>query len=108
MTALADAWEPIDGIDDLDVGDKMEIVLKSGHAVLVLRSTDGVFACCADCPHQDTPLVEGTLDGTTLTCPVHFWQWDLRTGASIGIAELPLPTYELRQTDEGWRIRRTR
>lgn len=105
MTVLVEGWEVVDGLDDLAVGGRMEVTLASGRIVLVLRSEAGYFACCADCPHQDTPLVEGAFDGTVLTCPVHFWQWDVRTGEAMGIAELPLPTYELRRSGEHWLIR---
>jgi toluene monooxygenase system ferredoxin subunit len=34
-----------------------------------------------------------------LTCPLHFWQWDLVDGAPLGIAELPLPVFEVREED---------
>jgi len=107
MTVSVDAWETIAGLDDLAVGDRAEVTLASGRLVLVVRSESGYFACCADCPHQDTPLAEGSVEGTILTCPVHFWQWNLVTGEPVGIAELPLPIYELRRIDKGWQIRLT-
>ena len=41
------------------------------------------------------PLCEGLLNGSTLTCHMHLWQWDIRTGAPFGIAEAPLQGYPL-------------
>jgi nitrite reductase/ring-hydroxylating ferredoxin subunit len=35
------------------------------------------------CPHQSQPLVDGVLDGTTLTCSAHEWMFDVRTGQGI-------------------------
>ena len=32
------------------------------------------------CPHQGGPLADGVLEGTTVTCPWHGWQFDVRTG----------------------------
>src|SRR5438105_2764158 len=47
------------------------------------------------CPHQDVPLCEGLFDGSTLTCHMHLWQWDIKTGEPRGIAEAPLQRYPL-------------
>jgi toluene monooxygenase system ferredoxin subunit len=53
------------------------------------------FGFQASCPHQDVPLCEGLFDGATLTCHMHLWQWDVRTGAPLGLAEAPLQRYPL-------------
>lgn len=66
-----------------------------GTRVLVVRNGDEYYACQAICPHQDTELEEGFLDGCTLTCHEHLWQWDVRTGDAQGVAEKDLPLYEL-------------
>jgi toluene monooxygenase system ferredoxin subunit len=98
------AWEPLEDVDDLEVGDRKEIPLSDGKLVLVMRSETGLHASCADCPHQDTPLAEGIFAGTTLTCPLHLWQWDVTTGEPLGIAELPLEIFQLKQEDGRWLI----
>jgi nitrite reductase (NADH) small subunit len=47
----------------------------------VFRSRDGqVFATQAECPHRGGPLADGLIAGTTLTCPLHEWRFDLATG----------------------------
>jgi toluene monooxygenase system ferredoxin subunit len=105
MTVSADIWQPLGRLDDLDEGDKREVTLPGGKIVLLIRAQGKLHAVCADCPHQDTPLAEGSLDGTVLTCPLHFWQWDIKTGEEIGLAELPLEIFELRQEQGEWFIR---
>jgi toluene monooxygenase system ferredoxin subunit len=105
LTATADTWQPLGKLDDLEVGEKKEVTLPSGKLVLLMRAEDGIYACCADCPHQETPLVEGSLDGDVLMCPTHFWQWNIKTGGQIGIAELPLEIFELREESGDWFIR---
>jgi len=32
------------------------------------------------CPHQGGPLGEGFVRGRIVTCPFHFWQFDVTTG----------------------------
>lgn len=66
---------------------------EGGLKLLVANTGDEYFAYQAMCPHQDVPLCEGLYDGAVLTCHQHLWQWDIRTGAAIGLAEAPLETF---------------
>jgi toluene monooxygenase system ferredoxin subunit len=66
-----------------------------GVRLLVANSGNEYFAVQAQCPHQDVPLCEGIYDGTVLVCHQHLWQWDIRTGAAMGIAEIPLQRYDV-------------
>jgi toluene monooxygenase system ferredoxin subunit len=63
--------------------------------VLVANSGSEYFAVQATCPHQEVALCEGMYDGKVLTCHQHLWQWDIRTGAAMGIAEAPLERYDV-------------
>ena len=64
-----------------------------GLKLLVANSGDDYFAYQAMCPHQEVPLCEGMYDGSVLTCHQHLWQWDIRTGAAMGLAEAPLESF---------------
>jgi toluene monooxygenase system ferredoxin subunit len=68
---------------------------EGGLKLLVANSGSEYFAVQAICPHQEVPLCEGMYDGTVLTCHQHLWQWDIRTGAPMGIAEAPLERYDV-------------
>ena len=68
---------------------------EGGLKLLIANSGSDYFAVQAICPHQEVPLCEGMYDGTVLTCHQHLWQWDIRTGAPMGIAEAPLERYEV-------------
>lgn len=47
----------------------------------IFHARDGrVFAAQAECPHRGGPLADGLLGGSTLTCPLHEWRFDLATG----------------------------
>ena len=77
---------PADGLKECE--------LEGGLKVLIANSGDEYFACQAICPHQEVALCEGLYDGSVLTCHQHLWQWDIRTGAPMGLAELPLELYK--------------
>ncbi len=86
------------------VGDVPENTLKEceaeGGLKLVVANAGGeFFGFQPQCPHQDVPLCEGLFDGTTLTCHMHLWQWDVRSGAPQGLAEAPLQKYPLSVED---------
>ena len=106
MTDSADrAWAKVCNADDLVVGERREVTLPDGRLVLLVRTAHRLYACCADCPHQDTPLLDGFLDGDTLTCATHFWQWNLATGEPLGDAEMPLPLFQVKEADGNIYIR---
>ena len=42
------------------------------------------------CPHQSTNIPDLALDGCTLTCPKHQWQFDIRSGDCIAKGNSPL------------------
>jgi toluene monooxygenase system ferredoxin subunit len=72
-----------------------EFEAEGGLKLLVANAGNEYFGYQAICPHQEVPLCEGLYDGTVLTCHMHLWQWDIRSGAPLGIAEAPLESYAL-------------
>ena len=49
-----------------------------------------------ECPHVGAPLGEGSLEGTTLHCPLHGWAFDVTTGAGLSVPGCPLRHYPTR------------
>ncbi len=72
-----------------------EVEAEGGLKLLVANAGGDFFGYQAQCPHQDVALCEGLYDGSVLTCHMHLWQWDIRTGAAIGLAEAPLQRYPI-------------
>jgi len=72
-----------------------ECEAEGGLKLVVANAGGEYFGFQAMCPHQDVPLCEGLFDGATLTCHMHLWQWDVRSGAPLGLAEAPLQRYAL-------------
>ena len=79
-------------------------VLLMGDAAVF--NADGQFcATHARCTHKQGPLSEGTLDGSTVTCPWHSSRFNVCTGAVLrGPATDPLKTYTVVVEGEVGRI----
>src|SRR5262249_12680862 len=60
------------------------------HVGGVISAIDGI------CPHQGGPLAEGTIEGTTITCPWHGWRFDLRDGRSPLGPKITQTVYEVK------------
>ncbi len=68
--------------------------------IAVFRTSTGeVFALRDQCPHRGGPLSQGIVHGTRVTCPLHDWVIDLKTGCAAGADEGSTPTYKTRVAD---------
>lgn len=48
-----------------------------------VANVDGKLFCIdGTCPHAGGPLGQGNLNGTSVVCPWHGWEFDCRTGAN--------------------------
>ncbi len=66
-------------LDELGEGSLREVFVDGRSVALAL--VDGtVHALDGTCPHAGGPLAEGRLDGSTLSCPMHGWSFDVVTG----------------------------
>jgi nitrite reductase/ring-hydroxylating ferredoxin subunit len=64
--------------------------------VAVFNVDGRLCATQAACTHRQGPLNEGTLEGSTVTCPWHGTQFNVCTGAVVrGPAKDPLKTYSV-------------
>lgn len=82
-------------VADIPENGLKECEAEGGLKLVVANAGGEFFGFQAICPHQEVPLCEGMFDGATLTCHMHLWQWDVRTGAPLGIAEAPLQRYPI-------------
>lgn len=73
--------------DVSELRDGKGIVRRLGDDEIALVKLDGVVQAFINmCPHQHTPLVDkygGQIAGWELTCPMHGWTYDLRTGKCV-------------------------
>src|SRR6185437_2099770 len=67
---------------------------------LVLLNIDGEIRAFEDrCPHLSSRLSEGDIDGRTLTCAAHLWEFDAVTGKGIDPGNSQLKVFETRMAD---------
>jgi toluene monooxygenase system ferredoxin subunit len=79
---------------ELWIGELQQVRMQGG-CVLLLRTDAGIFAYEDRCPHLGLPLSAGTLDGHTLTCAAHHFQFDANTGEGINPSCLRLRAYRV-------------
>ena len=65
---------------------KMLKVSSNGKEILVANVDGNYFAMDDSCTHQGASLSEGTIEGSTVTCPWHGSTWDCKTGRLLDFA----------------------
>jgi len=73
------AFAKVATIGDLSPGQGMAV--EANGKAIALFNVDGAYYAIDDaCPHRGTPLSEGELIGTELTCAMHGAVFDVTTG----------------------------
>jgi len=76
----------------------LEKFVVDGIEIMIANYGEGYRAFPPRCPHMEEPLCEsGLLFDGLLTCSKHLWQWNMKTGETIGIAEKELLFYDIKQ-----------
>ncbi|MBI2845007.1 MAG: non-heme iron oxygenase ferredoxin subunit [Chloroflexi bacterium] len=70
-------------IQDLKPG-QGKLVQVEGKDIALFNVNGQFFAIDDVCTHAGGPLSEGTLEGTTVTCPWHGSKFDVRSGQVLG------------------------
>jgi len=93
---MSDQFIPVASVADIPPGG-MKCVAIDGQRVL-LANVDGIFHAISDvCGHRNAPLSRGRLEGYLIECPLHFAQFDVRTGELVnGPISTAVPIYEVR------------
>ena len=61
--------------------------------ILVANLNGAYHAMDNVCSHSGGSLADGWLDGTTVTCPLHGWEYDVTTGCCTHIRDECLRTF---------------
>ncbi len=75
---------------------KTALVAVGGQDVALFRRGDEIFAIGNQCPHQGGNLGDGFIEGDIVTCPLHGWEFDLRSGACMTVPGESEPRYAVR------------
>jgi len=73
-----------------------KVVVVQGHPVALFNVGGTFYAVSNVCLHRGGPIGEGSLDGPTVTCPLHGWEYDVRTGRSVTNPAARLRTFDVR------------
>lgn len=73
-----------------------KVVVVQGHPVALFNVEGRFHAVSNVCLHRGGPIGEGTLDGAVVTCPLHGWEYDVRTGRNVANPVARLKTYAVR------------
>ncbi len=94
---VMDEWIPVLEEKVLDENGGV-CVMPKGLPVLLMKRYGQIYALSNNCPHMGCALGGGSMDGYTLTCPCHDWQFDIRTGQMLpGDNGIILKSYEWRR-----------
>jgi ferredoxin-nitrite reductase len=91
-------WVAVADADALQPGSVRAVAL-DGKPIALAVTAEGVFAVDNACAHEGGPLAEGALEARTLTCPLHGYAFDLRSGACLSDARLKQRTYAVKIED---------
>ena len=91
-------WHVVMEADDLWEGELTAAEVTG--TMLVLMNVGGEVRVYLDrCPHLASRLSEGDLDGCTLTCAMHLWEFDALTGKGTNPGNSQLSVVQARVAD---------
>ena len=61
------------------------LVTVDGRDVALFRRGEEILAIGNECPHQGGSLGDGMVEGDIAICPLHGWEFDLRSGACMTV-----------------------
>jgi nitrite reductase (NADH) small subunit len=70
-----------------------------GMDVALFRRGDEVFAIGNACPHRGGNLRDGMVEGDIVICPLHGWEFDLRSGACMTVPGESVPRFTVTVED---------
>src|SRR5687767_14266702 len=73
--------------EDLPNGSSKTIELPEGRMLALFNVNGHFYAIENFCPHKGAPLAEGILCEHVIECDWHGWQFDVRTGECLTLAE---------------------
>jgi len=89
-------WHEVINTAELPTNARKVVVIQ-GISILILNVDGNYYAIHNQCSHQDLPLGEGSLEGTTIICPFHGAKFCIKTGEVLSPpAFLDIRTYPVR------------
>lgn len=74
-------------------------VVVDGRPVALFRLGDEVVALDGRCRHRGGPIGDGMVADGVVTCPHHWWRYDIRTGELVGTPSVRLERFPVEVAD---------
>ncbi len=71
----------------------VRVVTDGDRQVAVFSTAEGLYALDSACAHKRGPLGEGWVDRGVVTCPWHWWRYELSTGRRLGSETIAVSTH---------------
>jgi len=71
----------------------------AGKAIALFNINGELYAIDNTCIHRGGSLGDGFIDGTTITCPLHGWQYDIITGQGVTPPSPGVKSYKVEVRD---------
>ncbi len=79
-TITQSQWHDIGTIDQIPTLGARVIERQQGNIAVFKMTTGEILAVLDQCPHKGGPLSQGMMFGDQVSCPLHQWTINLRTG----------------------------
>ena len=76
-------WIEIGSLNDIAIKGARVVKHAGGDIAIFRTSQDEVYALDNKCPHKGGPLSDGIVHGCRITCPLHNWVLELKTGKAV-------------------------
>ena len=91
-------WVHIGSATDIPAGG-CRLADAAGAKIAVFNIGGTLHAIEDTCPHRGGPLSQGMIAGAKVTCPWHFWSFEIRTGRNTTSEEICVKVYPLEVRD---------
>lgn len=88
-------FESVGSVADFTPG-RGKMVTVAGRHVAVFRLGDEFYALDNMCLHRGGPLCDGQIEGNVVTCPWHFWSYEIKTGTMVQDPRVGVSKHEVR------------
>ena len=94
-------WIEIGALNDIPPSGSRVVETQDKKIAVFRTRDDQVFAVLDACPHKQGPLSQGIVSGHSVTCPLHNWKIDLKSGEALGPDEGCTHTFAVKVEADG-------
>ncbi len=91
-----DAWVSVVPRSTLVEGKGLHVVV-GAHEIALFLVGGALYALGAVCPHSGGPIHQGFIADGWVKCPLHLWEFELRSGRHRHLQRICLPRYPVRE-----------